>query len=187
MIIPNGFSSELKDRRVDSLLLKNGFSFNEIYYSPIKIWAIFYFLFLLAAFPFSIILIPIIFSKYKVFLILYIVSAYLVAAFLNNSFTISNGKLIVVNPNPPFRKIKEYSISKIHHISIKSNPWLLTAWLFGPLGSNYVELNFLETKKRFYCAGLDIDAYDENFTKLTLDDLHKDLIENGVKVEFGFD
>ncbi|MEM7514093.1 MAG: hypothetical protein AAF388_24425 [Bacteroidota bacterium] len=51
-------------------------------------------------------------------------------------------------------------------------------------GGNYLEVYSSSSIKKYYCANLDIDCFDENWTELTLDSLHGSLKEKGVAVEF---
>lgn len=183
----SGFASEFKDKRVDNMLRRHGYAHAKVFYSPIKIWLIFLLYFLVIGFTVILGAVYFLWTSYKIWLMGYIITAYLVAAFLNNSFAIAGNKFLVVNPNFPFNRVKEYLISDIKDIKLAPDPILTYAWLFGPLGNNYVQVLSKNGKNRYCCAGLDIDCYDENLTALNLDDLHAALKEKGISVRFEYE
>jgi hypothetical protein len=186
MIELTGVSLKLDDKRVDKKLEKEGYEQSNIFYSPIKSWlfgislialqslvlhgGIFYLLYI---FPF-----------YTTF---YLLCAYLIAAYMNNSFAIHGNKLLVVNRNFPFYKFKVYEFEDINTLRINNSLILRLPLLFvGIFGSNYVEIRTNEKTERFYCIGLDIDCYDENWTEKNLDDFHYAL-QSSVNVIFSLD
>lgn len=189
-----GFSAEYKDRRVDNLLGKRGYSPAKIFYSPIKVWIIGSFIILLMILSFLIPVAPKLLPFINTFkelifclVLVYGIISYMVAASLNNSFIVQEEKFIVVNPNFPFKKVRIYPIQDIQQIKMSGAPWMSLAILFGPLGNNYIEVECSLGKTKYYCAGLDLDCFDENLTKLTLDDLHSELGKENIPVVFQFD
>ena len=175
-----GFSNEFKDSRVNKMLDRKGYVGTNIFYSPIKIWLFFSFLIIGMTLPLIFQLI----HKLDVKIIFYIISygsiAYLVAAFLNNSFALNGESFFVVNPNHPFKRLRKFPLEEIQQIEIGKNNWFYTAIMFGTLGNNYVEIRFENRIERYYCVGLEIDSFDENQTKLTIDDLYAELRNNRI-------
>jgi len=179
------FSNEFKDKRVDKMLKKEKHHFSLIFYSPIKVYLFFLGLLLIGGFPILWFGLYFVWTNYKWALVIYIIFGYLFAAYLNNSIVISSKKIIMVNPNFPFRRIKVFNITAIRKVKIASDSHLKFIYIFGFLGTNYIEVELSNEKKyRFYCAGLEIDCYDENQTELTLDDLHDALENRSVSVDF---
>jgi hypothetical protein len=115
--------------------------------------------------------------------VLYLILRYFVCAYLNNSFALSDTELIIINPNFPFQNLTKYRFEQISsiHISETANFFLFTFLLFE---QNYVKVNGLNPSKKHYCVSLNVDAYDENFTELTMNDFHDDLKTRGLSVDF---
>ena len=176
-------SNSITDRRVDSLLQKHQFFDFTIYYSPITSLAIVWGLLLLMAIPLLMNILPKI-PYWYVWVPGWGIFAYLLASYLNNSFAINGSKLIVVNPNFPFKRVQAYNLTEIKSIKIASAKYVYLAGLWGVFGGNYVEIETESGKRRFHCSELAVDAYDENWTKLTIDDLQEDLKQKGLKLEF---
>jgi len=173
-----------KDKRVDRLAQKRGYTPGDIFYSPISLWLSYYLLILFTAST----TVGLFFIDYWVECAIFLLGAYLAAAYLNNSFIVTFDQLIVVNTNFPFRRTKVYNISEIEDIHISKEglvPGLLFAFFIG--SGNYVQVNTLHKSKRFYCICLDIDCYDENNTEKTLDDFHFKLRVKGIRVHFELD
>ena len=176
-----GFRNKFKDPRVDKILLyRKGYSVHHIFYSPIKIWLFFSFLLMGMALPLTLVFIHELDEKIAFYILIYGSISYVVAAFLNNSFVLNGDSFLVVNPNLPFKRIKEFPIKEIHQIELGHNKWLYAARIFGPLGINYVEIRSRNRIERYYCAGLELDCFDENQTQLTLDDLYFTLKRKGI-------
>ena len=169
------------------MLSKNEYPNSTIFYTPISAWLFFLVMFLVLLLPILVEAIPIIWESSWEYLLLYLCCAYLVAAYLHNSFAIAEGELLVINPNFPFRKVRSYPLSSVLSVQIAQSRWLSIVWLFGSLGKNFVEIRTFKGKFRYYCTSLDIDCYDENQTRLTLDDFHVALRQEEVSVDFGFD
>lgn len=100
-MVLTGISAKLKDKRIDRILKKHGYTLSncEIFYSPITVW-----LFLLPFFLLTIISTVSYFFFYLIYLfplyfLLYFMLGYLVVGYLNNSFVITENKLLVINPN----------------------------------------------------------------------------------------
>ncbi|MDW3646389.1 MAG: hypothetical protein R8P61_04990 [Bacteroidia bacterium] len=177
------FLKKLKDKRVDQLLLEKGIKSSQIFYSPILIWFVFLFLVpgiiglsLLGYFLFV--------GGPNVYLAgLFLLTSYLIAAYLNNSFAINGDKFYVINPNFPFQKLLEFELTKIHVVRIDKAKWGILFYLFGFFGRNYVEVETAKGRFRFFCSGLELDLFEENLTDLTLDDLWLSLEEKEIPVE----
>lgn len=171
-----GVSMSLTDKRVDKKLKRMGYKNYEVFYSPIKSWWIM----MLAISMQSILYYGGLFYLmylFPLYSFLYLFILYLIAARLNNSFAIENNKLLIINRNFPFYTFKVYEFEEIEIIKIDKMikfSWLeMILFLLGfSCGTNYVEIKTSTQIKRFYCAGLDRDYYDENWTDATLDDLH---------------
>jgi hypothetical protein len=93
-------------------------------------------------------------------------------------------KLIVINPNFPFRRSTSYNLEAIHHLKIDQSKWLWLTFVFAHGGGNYLEINTNQEVHRFYCTCLQVDAVDENLTEKTMDDLHFALEKRNVPTEF---
>ena len=178
------FFKNLKDKRVDKILSKKEIEASQIFYSPIIIW--FAFLFLLPGIiGLSLLGHFLLTGVANVYLVmLFLVSSYLIAAHLNNSFAINGDKFYVINPNLPFQKLQEFEFSKIYVVRIDRAKWGWLFIMFGYYGRNYVEVETAEGKFRFFCSGIDLDMFEENLTELCLDDLCLSLEEEDIPVEF---
>lgn len=80
----------------------------------------------------------------------------------------------------------EYNFSDIDQIIIDKSYMRYITWIFLTSG-NYVDIVARGKYKRFYCTCLQLDAYDENMTELTIDDLHYALKDKRIPIAFNFD
>ena len=112
---------------------------------------------------------------------------YLVVAYLNNSFVITENKILVVNPNFPFRRFIRYDLGQIQKVKIDSSKRLWITMVFAHSGNNYIEITAAHKANKFYCSYLNVDAFDENFTENTMDDLYASLKQNNIITEFNLD
>jgi hypothetical protein len=184
-----GFSDEIKDRRIDKYLDKKGYNLAEceIFYSPISIYLFYLFyllLLILSVLPMGFYFLKYIF-KYPYYFLIYFIVQYLVLAYLNNSYVITQQKLIVINPNFPFQKMKVYEFGEIDKIKIdNSGLALLISWIFLIFCSNYIEVYSTNKVRRFYSIFLEVDCFDENLTEKTLDDFANTLSKNSISLKF---
>lgn len=173
----------LKDKRVDKMLFARNLVDTDIYYSPIVAWL--FFLVVVLAIAHGLVF-QLAFSKYFPLLLLYILGGYTVCAFLNNSFALTQDALIVINPNFPFRQVKTYPLSDIRKITIDKSKW---KWHFAfcIFGSNYIAIQTADDTKKYFCVGLELDAYDENLTEKTMDSFQDNLKGKGIQTVFKLD
>ena len=173
----------IKDKRVDKMLLARNVTGADIYYSPIAIW--FLLLVILAGINYWLIFMLALSKYYPLFLI-YLAIGYVVSAYLNNSFALTQDTLIVVNPNFPFRQFKAYSLADIKQITIDKTKhrW---HYFFVIFSRNFVRIQTSQTSEKYFCVGLELDAFDENWTDKTMDTFHCKLIEKGVPTIFNLD
>ncbi|TAG00074.1 MAG: hypothetical protein EAZ44_09765 [Cytophagia bacterium] len=171
-----GVSMRLTDKRVDRKLKRKGYKNYEVFYSPIKCWTLIIFaLSIQSIFVYGgVFYLMYVFPLYS---FLYLFILYLIVARLNNSFAVEGNKLLIINRNFPFYTFKVYEFEEIEIIKIDKtikSSWLeMILFLLGfACSTNYVEIKDSIQTKRFYCAGLEKDCYDENWTEATLDDLH---------------
>jgi hypothetical protein len=179
-----GFSANLTDRRIDKYLLQNNYDLAEcmLFYSPISGFLFYFGLAIGFTMPFCIYLLVIVF-KYLYFFGVYCIAQYLALAYLNNSFVIIAEKLVVINPNFPFKTVKVYELKQIEQVKIASERTFIT-WLLLIFRPNYVEIYTAKNVQRYYCLFLQEDAYDENITKKTIEDLDIALSRLEVVTEF---
>lgn len=183
-----GFSLKLKDVRVDKILKSKGYDLNQItiYYSPINAHLLFIGLILTFSLPPLIIYIWSSIILYYNFVAIYLIVIYLLGAYLNNSIVITDTELIIINPNSPFKKIKVYPIQEIKSIDIKSSKiWILT-FPFLLVGGNFIRIYHGNHNRKYFCISLEEDAYDENWTELTIDGLISNLQNRNIKVKHNF-
>lgn len=176
-------SMNLRDKRVERILTSRGFKHADIYYSPIAGWICCLFMLLGVTFP---ILLQLgLLTFYPVFIV-YLVAGYLVAGRFNNSFAITENQIHIINPNFPFRTFKSFSLNEIDLVTIDKTKWKWH-YLFCVLGNNYVEIKTGTDTEKYFCAGLELDAFDENWTKNTIDTFDYTRRQKGVQVEFKLD
>ncbi len=178
MLIGVGFN--LKEKRVDKILRAKGINDAEIYYSPITTWLIVWLLLLPSAWWFIYLLAS---TVYGFLLIPYLIISYLLNAHHNNSFAFHGDKLIVVNPNFPFRHVSTIDLMDIKLVTIdnKKRKWLLA---FVLVGENYLLIETKDSVQKFYCSGLELDGFDENWTEKTIEDLDTILKKKGIPTNF---
>lgn len=169
---------QLRDKRVDRMLQEKGYTDAVIFYGPISIWLTLFAGYILAP------ALAILFFVVGIWLLLllpYLLAAYLVNARHSCSFALSEGKCIVINPNPPFRKFVTIDLEDIVSVEIGESrkKWPVLFTLFG---DNYVEIKTGKETRRFYCAYLEQDAFDENFTEKTIEDFQYALEQCGIPV-----
>ncbi|HLP52332.1 MAG TPA: hypothetical protein VK154_15695 [Chitinophagales bacterium] len=173
----------LTDKRVDRMLQRRNITATAIYYSPITAWLVTLLLFLMY---FGLALYLIVISGYYLYMAIYLILGYLVAARMNTSFAVTDSELIVVNPNFPFNRIEVIALSDIEHVTIDRtrSRWHYAFLIFG---DNYLLIKTKTSIMKYYCAGLELDAFDENWTELTIEDLHYALTKRGVGVTFNLE
>lgn len=184
-MVLTGISAKLKDRRVDRMLINYGYDVTkcEIFYSPITVWLFLCALLLLTLIPFSFYIFYLAYL-FAFYFISYLIIGYLIVAYLNNSFVITEKKLLIINPNFPYRKFICYDLEQVNKIKMDSSKVLWITSIFAHFGSNYIEIFTTKKVERHYCTSLDVDAFDENFTEKTIDDFCTSLKQHGVTVEF---
>ena len=175
------------DNRVAKICKKNGIKDCEIFYSPISTW--FLVISLILFYGGSGCLILFYLYSFNKFLILITIPYFFISFFLfsklSNSFAITSDKIIVINPNFPFKKFKEYNKNQINKITIDSSNNMLYIF-FLVFEQNYLIIETQNKQEKFYCIGLGIDAFDENWTEKTLDDLNYALSKDNIVTEFKF-
>jgi hypothetical protein len=171
-----GVSFNLKDKRVDKMLRSKGVNDSDIYYSPIKTWLMIWFLLLPSGWWLIYILAS---TVYGFILIPYLGISYLLNAHHSNSFALHHDQLIVVNPNFPFRRVTTIDLKDIKLVTIDATKrkWLRAFVLFG---ENYLLVTTKDHSRKFYCSGLELDGFDENWTEKTIEDLDTKLKEKGI-------
>lgn len=172
-----------KDKRVDSMLFSRGLIPTDFFYSPIAVWLWNIVLFLGIGFW---IVIPIAFSGFFPLVMVYFGVSYLMAAYSNNSFALSKDSLMVVNPNFPFRKVTVYSLQEIEKVVIDEEK-RIWGWVFGMAVINFISIEAGGKALKYHCAGLDLDAFDENMTEETMDTFQYELKARGVRTVFNLD
>ena len=178
-----GVGLKLKDKRVDKMLLVKNIISTDIFYSPISTWILLLLLILTSGWWLLYIFAS---TKYGLLLIPYFVISYLLNGYKSNSFALCNDNLIVINPNIPFRQITVINNSDIQLVTIDKTTRKWTK-IFLDFGENYLLIQTKDNTYKFNCAGLDLDAYDENWTEKTIDDLRHKLKEKGIKTLFNLD
>ncbi|MFA9213164.1 MAG: hypothetical protein ACEQSR_04870, partial [Candidatus Methylacidiphilales bacterium] len=141
--------SKLKDNRVDKMLTSKGIVGGDIYYSTISVWIISLSIIILSGIGVFYLFAS---TIYGYLLIPYLIISYLLNAYKNNSFALFDDKLIIINPNIPFRKVTIINNSEINLITIdktKSN-W---SKLFLDFGENYLLIQTKNKLLKFYCSG----------------------------------
>jgi hypothetical protein len=175
-----GVSFNFKDKRVDKMLRSKGVIDADIYYSPIGIWLMLWLLLLPSVWWLIYLLSS---TVYGLLLLPYLIISYLLNAHHNNSFAFHQDELIVINPNFPFRHMTTIDVKDIKSITIdtRKREWILWFILFG---ENYLLLETKDKTMKFYCSGLELDGFDENWTEKTIETLHMKLKEKGISTDF---
>ena len=182
MIIP---IQELRDKRVDRILLRRGYPDANIFYSPIGAWLPL-FIALIGTALISYGFIVMFWSPWLLLLVSYFFIAYLTNAWHCCCFALVEGKCCVINPNWPFRKFEVIAFNDIESVTIdeQHSGWKSFFTLFS---SNYIEITTATGKERFYCTYLQLDAFDENFTKQTIEDFQSALERAGIPVQMNLE
>jgi hypothetical protein len=173
----------IKDKRVDRMLIKRHFDNPDIYYSPVLIWVLCLFMLLPVTGWF---VFQLAFLKYYPFLLTYFAIGYLINSYLNNSFAITENQLHIINPNFPFRRFKSYSISDIKQITFDETKrkWHYAFVIFS---SNYIDIQTDKGSEKYFCVGLGLDGFDENWTEKTIETFNYKLKEKGIVTVFNLD
>lgn len=171
---------DLKDKRVDKILHRQGYKDAEVFYGPLSIWLITFAGYLLA--PALGLLFGLMNNPWILLLLPYLFIAYLFNAYHSCSFAIAAGKCCIINPNWPFRKFVAIDLKDIESVGIKEyhKKWMM---VFAFWGSNYIEIKSDQGVQCFYCANLEADAYDENMTEKTIEDFQYALERAGIPVQ----
>lgn len=179
-----GFSLDLEDKRVDKILLDRGFKESEIYYSPMKVLLVFWIMMVSIMIP---LFFEILFHYFTTALIIfftYLMFCYLYIGIFNRSFALTDKEFLVINSHFPFDGLRSFRYEDISELRISSGWELIFPMIFISLNfrTNYVQIKTTNHKKKFYCLFLDVDCFDENWTKRNLDDLHGSLRQKGINV-----
>lgn len=180
-----GMSMELRDKRVDKIAQNLHLDHPEIYFSPFQSWLTSLTLF------FTYIQLPAFILIYQFdilkfffwfFIIAYFIVGYIVNSYMSHSILMDSNSLYIINPNFIFMSIVHYPLCEITHIKLGETKHI---WhhIFGVLGSNFIEIESHSIKRKFFCVWLEIDAYDENWTEKTMDDLYYNLQKKNIDVE----
>lgn len=174
---------ELQDKRVNKIIARQGFKPEQVFYNPrgILLLPLAY-----AAPVWGLLVyagIPLIFWS-ALWLLFYGLLMYLVFAKRGNNFVLTGQDLVVINPNPPFRSLTVIALDTITGAVIDEEKKNRYGYIFFWSQGYYLELHRPGGKTRYYCAHLAPDAYDEGFTKHTLDDLGFALERKGVPTQF---
>lgn len=95
---------------------------------------------------------------------------------MSNSFVILKDDIYVINANFPFKSVRKFKKKEIQKIALNRNGSISTHSVFLSFETPYLDIYSNNGQKhRFYCAPLDIDTYDENLSKHSLDDLYHQL------------
>jgi len=176
-----GVSMNIKDKRLDSILKLHNVDNPAIFYSPISIWL------LLLCYLISMVggIIIYLFTTFYciIFVVSYLIISYLIAAKNNYSFAIAKNKIFIINPNFPFRHFKTFDVGEIDCVIFKQKNTKI-ARLFFIFGINCVEIKVGSKYHSYACHGLEMDAFDENLTEKTIEDLHLSIQSLGVPTKF---
>ena len=154
-MIPIAPVVKLTDKRVDEIVKKLGHNAIETFYSPILAGLWYFALLLLTTAPFVVAIIWQFFEfqyEYFCYLGVFIVVSYLLNAFLNNNFILTNDKIIIINPNFPFKKQTIINVVDIERIIIDKSKWVRwSCWCLGVFGGNHIEVTTKSGKHLFFC------------------------------------
>ena len=176
----------IKDKRVDKMLLLHNLTNTSIYYSPITIWFLTIFMVLGIVCPIFLLSFYSFFSKYYLLFLIYFVFGYIICAYLNNSIVLTKDALIIINPNFPFKQFKTYLFDDIKQIIIDKTKYKWH-YIFGIFSNNYIKIQNLDKTQVYFCVGLELETYDENFTNKTIDELNHELKNKGISTIFNLD
>ena len=173
----------IKDKRVDKMLATDNINNADIYYSPIIFWILSLVVILCGGVG---VIAWLALHKYYLFFLFYFSVSYFISSYLNNSFALTEKHLHVINPNIPFKKIKSYDLSNIKQITIgkTKRKW---HYVLGIFGSNYITIQTTNKSEKYFCIGLEIDAFDENWTEKTIDNFNYKLREKNIQTVFNIE
>ncbi len=174
-----------RDKRVDRALQKLGYTDAEIFYSPLKGWLFWSSILVIGGLS---MVLPLLWTAWPLIPFVFFLS-YLFNASRNNSFALTQDRLVIVNPNFPFRNITVLHLNDIETVTIdRDNLSWMALFIVLAFGNNYIEVKTTEGSKRYYCAYLQQwDAYSRNLTEKCLDDLDKSLRKKGISTIFNSD
>lgn len=180
---PSNIDFKMPNKAIKKILAQQQVLDAEIFASPFETWLT-YTAFLLCG---GIGLLPLFYNYGSLyFILLYALCSLLINGKLNNSFALNNQELIVINPYIPFRQVERFELNTIKQITITKAklPW----WrAFIIMGDHYIEIETHTRRQRFYCVNLETDAFDENFSEKTIQDLNHSLLKRHLKVNYLLD
>lgn len=170
---------KLKDKRVDKMLAQNGVQNAETFYSPVQIWLYFILMILLPGIG---IVIPALGLWGIGIVLVYTCLSYLLYVQRSNSFALTEDTFYILNPSWPFGRLESCRLEDIHMITFGEDkiPWLRRIFIWSD--ANFLEITTHSGTLKYACAGLELDAFDENFTEKTLDDLRYRLEARSIPV-----
>lgn len=171
----------MKDRRIDKMAQKRGYSSYQVFCSPIVSSLVFAVAMPIVTIGLSVFLLDL----WYIYMPAYLLLVYLIAAYLNNSFIIAKDELLVINPNFPFRRFKKYTLANIQQVDIEQSWGFSSVTLFGKTNNVIVT-----TPKGYYiycCESLEEDYYDRNTVESTIDDFEYSLRSKKVIVNMNID
>ncbi len=183
---PPPMSFKIKDKRIDRAIIQLGLDPGEceIFYSPIAAWLwpaiLLWTMGGLLTFPL------VLHSRVMILIVLcWFCLGYLFSALLNCSFVLTPRQMLAINPNFPFGRRIVFDFEDITGIRIARPPfWHRVLIPFMIAGGKFVQIRTSTHVHICYCTELRLDAFDENFTAKSLDDLHVSLKNKGLNVEW---
>lgn len=174
-----------RDKRVDRALQRQGYVDADIFYSPIQGWLFWSSVMVIGGLY---MVLPLLWTVWPLVPSLLLLS-YLFNGYRNNNFALTADRLIIVNPNFPFRKITSVDLSDIELVTIdRDNLSWVASLIVLAFGNNYVDVKTTNGTKRYYCAYLQQwDAHSRNLTEKSLDDFDKSLRKKGISTVFNPD
>jgi hypothetical protein len=163
----------LRDKRVDKILDEAGIKNAEVFYSPISVT--------LPHTIYILVFANISSLNWIVFTVTFLVALvnYMLVLYMNNSLAITDDFLFVINTNYPFKKIETIDWKSIQHIQIdcKKPTWLFLLLIFS---SNSIQIKTTKEIRKYYCIGIEQDAFDENVVEKPIEEFEKRVIEKGI-------
>lgn len=159
----------IKDQRIDKMLAQNGIPEAVIFYSPVQVWL---YLILMGLSTGIGIFVTALTSLWLLSLILvYLSVSYLLYINCSHSFALTGDTLYILNPSRPFRRFEALPLEKIHAVTLgeDKSSWLRQVFIWSDV--NFLQVASDKGIAKYPCIGLELDAFDENFTAKTLDDL----------------
>ncbi len=174
---------KLRDKQVDRMLAKNGIAGARVFYSPVGVW--FLFVALLGVAGLWIFLSVVVSLVGIMAVIVYLAMSFLLYTKRSHSFALTSEELFVLQPRFPFRLYQRYALTDVRLATFTAirGSFLLRLFVFGDVYALRLELATGEVYT-YACAGLQPDAFDENFTENTLDDPCNSLEAKGVPVHW---